>query len=183
MRTARRPKDFATSGLIARVMAVSFCVFVCHHRPMTKHAPLLFDHRPCVRCKKDLPAEDFYVTSPKTGRRSRMCKKCYAKHRSRETDRRWRRTRRERLRQLIRSAKAKPCADCGVEYPYYVMQFDHKPEHVKEHGVSRLSRSLTSEAVARAEILKCDVVCANCHAQRTWMRMHKKSNSPRLAGR
>jgi hypothetical protein len=28
----------------------------------------------------------------------------------------------------IREAKRRPCADCGVEYPHFVMDFDHVPE-------------------------------------------------------
>src|SRR5437764_8746341 len=34
--------------------------------------------------------------------------------------------RRAYLRQLINEAKSKPCTDCGVTYPSYVMDFDHR---------------------------------------------------------
>lgn len=76
---------------------------------------------------------------------------------------------RERRRAKIRAAKAKPCADCGVEYPYYVMQFDH----VGDDKVASISRMLltASWAAIEEEIAKCDVVCANCHAVRTWKRV------------
>jgi hypothetical protein len=30
-----------------------------------------------------------------------------------------------RNKQIVHDAKSKPCADCGIQYPYYVMQFDH----------------------------------------------------------
>ncbi len=37
---------------------------------------------------------------------------------------------REETRVIVREAKSVPCADCGVKYPYYVMDFDHRdPPH------------------------------------------------------
>lgn len=70
-------------------------------------------------------------------------------------------------------AKARPCADCGVQYPPYVMQFDHREPKTKLFviGASLFSRSLSA---VLAEIEKCDVVCANCHFQRTWERTHRE---------
>lgn len=29
---------------------------------------------------------------------------------------------------LIRASKNKPCVDCNIKYPYYVMEFDHVRE-------------------------------------------------------
>lgn len=69
---------------------------------------------------------------------------------------------------LVRKAKEVACADCGVEYPYYVMHFDHVRGE-KIANVSRLLRSSTLASVLE-EIAKCDVVCANCHAIRTFVR-------------
>ncbi len=65
-------------------------------------------------------------------------------------------------------AKARPCADCGVPYPSWVMQFDHLGDKT-----DLVSKFVTRGNVARllAEIKKCDVVCANCHAQRTHDRL------------
>lgn len=65
---------------------------------------------------------------------------------------------------LIREAKDKPCADCGVKYPYYVMQFDHRGDKLFHIASFSITGRL---AVLLAEIAKCDVVCANCHAERT----------------
>lgn len=72
-------------------------------------------------------------------------------------------------RALIIEAKSKPCADCGIEYPYYVMQFDHIGDD-KEFGIgSQWYRK--GVAAIKAEIAKCQVVCSNCHAIRTWNRI------------
>ena len=60
-----------------------------------------------------------------------------------------------------------PCSDCGVNYPHYVMEFDHRPGETKLASVATLC---TSRTKMLAEISKCDIVCANCHATRTYAR-------------
>lgn len=77
-------------------------------------------------------------------------------------------TRADRIRLWLREQKARPCTDCGTQYPYYVMQFDHRPGEVKKYGPADLPWK--SWNAARLEIAKCDVVCANCHAARTYQR-------------
>jgi hypothetical protein len=72
-----------------------------------------------------------------------------------------------RHRALIKAAKAVPCGDCGVSYPYYVMDFDHVQE--KQADVSRLIYLKGTEALIR-EVSRCEVVCANCHRERTHRR-------------
>lgn len=74
----------------------------------------------------------------------------------------------ERLRIILRDAKAKPCADCGVQYPFYVMQFDHLGD--KEFTVASFPNTTGSPSRLLREIAKCEVVCANCHAERTYQR-------------
>lgn len=69
----------------------------------------------------------------------------------------------------IRAAKEKPCADCGHRYPYYVMQFDHV-RGSKEFDLCTAASKNASYARIDAEIAKCDVVCANCHAERSHSR-------------
>ncbi len=66
-----------------------------------------------------------------------------------------------------------PCADCGGTYPPYIMDFDHINPDVKEHNVARL-RQAGSRDKLRQEIAKCEVVCANCHRERT----HKRGYQP-----
>jgi hypothetical protein len=73
---------------------------------------------------------------------------------------------RKAMRELTKAAKAVPCMDCGNEYPYYVLDFDHREPAVKKHNISRLSRFPSLKAL-QEEINKCDVVCANCHRERS----------------
>lgn len=73
----------------------------------------------------------------------------------------------------VRAVKASPCADCGQSYPYYVMDLDHREPDKKYKGVASMMRFPTSLVIA--EVAKCDVVCANCHRERTW---GKKKRTP-----
>lgn len=54
---------------------------------------------------------------------------------------------------------------CGIQYSSWVMQFDHRDPSIKKYTICNMKfRSLEK---VREEISKCDVVCANCHAERT----------------
>ena len=77
---------------------------------------------------------------------------------------------RQELLSIVNDIRAKtPCTDCGINYPYYVMDFDHLPEYVKIDSVITLAlRGATK--LLQEEIKKCEVVCANCHRERTQKR-------------
>jgi len=73
------------------------------------------------------------------------------------------------LAQYLRDLKTKtPCVDCGINYPYYVMDFDHV-RGVKHANVMELVSTLSKKKIDE-EIAKCEVVCSNCHRIRTHMR-------------
>lgn len=59
-----------------------------------------------------------------------------------------------------------PCADCGMLYPYYVMDFDHLGDKFKQLSSMR---SYSFERI-KQEVAKCEIVCANCHRKRTHSR-------------
>lgn len=65
-----------------------------------------------------------------------------------------------------------PCEDCGVFYPSYVMQFDHIVDG-KRDSIANMVRQGVSLATLQAEIDKCELVCANCHAERTNSRIRE----------
>ena len=75
---------------------------------------------------------------------------------------------RARIRAIIEEAKDRPCADCGRRFPTCVMDLDHVRGE-KEFKVSEAVQRAYALNIARvkAEIAKCDVVCANCHRLRT----------------
>jgi hypothetical protein len=63
---------------------------------------------------------------------------------------------------FVASLKNVPCADCGGMFHYCQMDFDH----VRGEKLGGVSRMNTKEAILE-EVAKCEVVCANCHRERT----------------
>lgn len=62
----------------------------------------------------------------------------------------------------------KGCADCGYNKHHAGLQFDHLPQYEKTANVAALlGRNMD---ILMAEVLKCEVVCATCHAIRTFER-------------
>ncbi len=75
----------------------------------------------------------------------------------------------DRNRKIMEIAKSKPCVDCKEKYPYYIMEFDHVPGRgTKSFAIS--SGLAISLIKLETEMKKCDIVCANCHRRRTYMR-------------
>lgn len=68
-------------------------------------------------------------------------------------------------RELINRAKSRSCMDCGIQYNPWVMHFDHRNPAEKVFTIG-CGGSLNAARLT-AEMAKCDVVCANCHAERT----------------
>lgn len=127
-------------------------------------------------CKQELPFEAFNKKSDRKDGLQGQCRECwkvyYKEHyyqQGKEKDRlaRKRDTERAAIREHLVAAKSVPCADCGVQYPSYVMDFDHLGNKSFTIGGSAPHQSL---AKIKAEIAKCEVVCSNCHRQRTWQR-------------
>ena len=74
---------------------------------------------------------------------------------------------RKEIAKLLKSRADVPCVDCDVRYPHYVMDFDHVRGE-KAGNIADYSTHGWSLKTAQAEVDKCDVVCANCHRERTW---------------
>jgi hypothetical protein len=78
------------------------------------------------------------------------------------------RRRKKAIRDLIIESKNIPCTDCNIKYPYYVMDFDHLRD--KKFNLSVAASKYRSMESVSKEIIKCEVVCANCHRARTFSR-------------
>ncbi len=59
--------------------------------------------------------------------------------------------------------------DCHETKPFYCLDFDHVRGR-KEFELRRAGDDVTNMDRIMEEIAKCDVVCKNCHAIRTFMR-------------
>jgi hypothetical protein len=72
----------------------------------------------------------------------------------------------ERLLLLVRTLKeASGCVECGIK-DFRVLDFHHLRDKVA--NVADAVRKCWSEARVRAEIAKCEVLCANCHRIETY---------------
>ena len=66
--------------------------------------------------------------------------------------------------------RERKCADCGfsgAQHPY-VLDFYHRNDSRKSFDVGSYAQHVLSVKSLSREILKCDLVCANCHRIRTW---------------
>ncbi|MEP7378397.1 MAG: hypothetical protein ABI725_02430 [Chloroflexota bacterium] len=70
---------------------------------------------------------------------------------------------------LLAELRNVECADCRGKFPKAAMDFDHRDPSTKKHTISRMLLRTTTEEIL-VEVAKCDVVCANCHRMRTYLR-------------
>ena len=137
----------------------------------------------CSMCGERKHVDEFAFRSSVAGTRRSECRDCHNKKKrdyykkanaakTKHYEGQKVRTREHRL--WLREQKNKPCFDCGVKYPYYVMQFDHvrgEKEFTIAYAASYSKKRLLNE------MAKCDLVCANCHSERTYSRkQHIDSN-------
>lgn len=141
-----------------------------------RRSPVKNGKKRCARCGRRVALELFPICSH--GTPDAWCRPCRAedvRQRRASAPEHMRQIRRESSRRKIREVvervralKASPCTDCGRSFPHYVMHFDHRDPAIKTKAIATLCRNTVAWARVEAEIAKCDLVCANCHAIRTW---------------
>lgn len=129
----------------------------------------------CSKCEIEKPVKEF--NSKGLGKFQPYCRPCdnahareYYKKNKDRIKKQINRSRAIRVSELsdeIKNLKqSTPCADCGINYPYYVMDFDHITGN-KIGNISHMIKSGVTKKVKK-EIEKCEIVCANCHRERTY---------------
>lgn len=128
----------------------------------------------CNGCQKSKLIDEFWTKHGKPQARCKECQKDYHKQHYKDNmkaykTRAYKRNKQVTLeiREYIRREKDKPCQDCGFSYPYYVMDFDHRPGEKKLCDIARMAGSKVKLEKVKKEIAKCDIVCSNCHRIRT----------------
>ena len=127
--------------------------------------------RICINCRTEY---EHY------GQRASRCRECrreydrlYHNARTAESKRRKQRLQKERKERIARWIKEykvrKTCFDCG-NADFRVLDFDHLPEFVKDFNIGQGMVDGKSLKSLQQEILKCQVVCSNCHRIRTYER-------------
>jgi hypothetical protein len=126
----------------------------------------------CLRCRSELPLEQFHRYRDGHQDWCKACKKAYAADywiRNRERLAAAHARNRRRALEWFRALKeGQPCTDCGGIFHPASMQWDHPPGVDKVAHVAKLYSGRRD--VVLAEIAKCELVCANCHAVRTFER-------------
>lgn len=89
-----------------------------------------------------------------------------------EKERRRSKKRRDSIANLIIELKSFPCKDCGKNFPYYCMDFDHLDGSTKKLNIKEIKSSPSRKHVLE-EISKCELVCVNCHRLRTVRRIQE----------
>lgn len=98
------------------------------------------------------------------GKGDPLCFRCYMRAYASDPESPVRRKAREYIAELKRNAV---CADCNGKFPTCVYHFDHVPGRGPK--LFNIAGCDVSIARLKAEVAKCDIVCANCHAIRTWV--------------
>jgi hypothetical protein len=138
--------------------------------------------RLCNKCGKFFPLTDeFWMRDSSKGSGFRSgCKVCRSRElrlrRSKEDGYYVRDvvTKREKIRLVRQFKEAHPCMDCGLYFRHYVLDFDHRPGEEKLMGISLMLTNAFSWVEIQAEMDKCDLVCANCHRERTYGRIREQ---------
>lgn len=133
----------------------------------------------CKDCEEAKPVSEFNRKGKGYQHHCRSCqRKWYKNYYSsvdKERERLYTRNKasQDAIRKVTRVARDVPCMDCGVKYPFYVMDFDHRDPAEKEFTIAKMLSMGNVDKVEK-EISKCDVVCSNCHRIRTWKDNYKE---------
>ena len=132
----------------------------------------------CAKCEKRKLIDKFSFYSRKgVEKRKGQCKTCvnayHVARREADPDKKrkhqsYTRARHVRLVEEMRELKKEPCKDCGGQFKPWQMQFDH----VRGRKVAAIADIVKRGNIRqlKAELPKCELVCANCHADRTYRR-------------
>lgn len=72
---------------------------------------------------------------------------------------------RKRIKEKAVAYKGSCCEVCGYDRYVGALQFHHRDPSKKDFSISKSGNCHTWENV-KAELDKCDMLCANCHAER-----------------
>lgn len=132
----------------------------------------------CYKCNEEKELIEFSRNRTRKDGLNGMCRACkndYTKNhygdnkkyyidKARKSTAKYRKAHREFLWDYLSDH---PCIDCGESDPV-VLELDHKDSERKVAGVGTLITSWSYGLdKIKAEVLKCDVRCCNCHRRKT----------------
>lgn len=129
----------------------------------------------CNACENEKSLEAYYQDRTKPDGRQSKCKTCQSLYSKSDykANKRLYKDRANRSRAKIAGyvnqlKESSPCSDCGNFFPYWIMTFDHI-RGKKEFNITKGIKTVSFKTL-KAEIRKCEIVCCNCHADRTYRR-------------
>ena len=127
----------------------------------------------CTQCQKEKDVESFSWKKKSEGKRQSYCLECQkikskAHYKAKREDYYARNKRRmQEVMDYIDNLKSvTPCVDCGNLFKSKITDFHHKNGN-KYRIVSEMRRKTTLPIILR-EIEKCELLCSNCHRERTF---------------
>lgn len=125
----------------------------------------------CAKYLNTLNLDRFSIINKRTGKIASMCKECLklynreywnkVKHFKNPIKNEHAKIRRREIRKYILTILQKSsCVDCGIN-DWRVLEFDHRDRKQKRLNIADATQY--SIKTVKAEIEKCDIVCANCH--------------------
>lgn len=140
----------------------------------------------CVRCQIEKPDPEFNQSRKNKDGLHSYCRECQKEHyrsnleRHLANVRKTSEARRARMREIVFTAMANGCVDCGIA-DIRVLEFDHVRGE-KLDSVGQMVRRGRSVELLRAEIDKCEVRCRNCHVIATFTRLGRSWHDDYLTG-
>ena len=110
----------------------------------------------CSICGKEKPIEDFPFRDKARGTRRANCKQCHSETMKRKYQ--------ENKKIFNEIKKDLHCEKCGYDKCLEALEFHHISPEIKINTVARLAVH-SSTKMAKEEMNKCVVLCANCHRE------------------
>lgn len=132
----------------------------------------------CRICQLEKTLDCFASNVSRKDKLQTYCRDCHSKYTKDhyENNKSYYKTKARKRTNLLRKQyneykESLPCFDCKKNYPYYVMDFDHRDKELKSTEVAKLVDRSAQKLLE--EIEKCDLVCSNCHRERTHNRIYE----------
>ena len=125
----------------------------------------------CIKCNQDKHVIEFSKRGTQLQSYCKECNKLYHRDHYKQNKQDYLKKNysyKKKYVAWIRSLKNSSCVDCGIKYNPWIMHFDHREN--KLFGIAEAANNTISKKKVLEEIKKCDLVCANCHAERTYKR-------------
>lgn len=132
--------------------------------------------RTCIKCQEKLEEKNFSFKNKEKGLYNSYCKTCnkayHRKHYQNNKElysskaKEWTKEYKSEVYSLLRELAKDGCVLCE-EKDFCCLDFDHIDPITKRFGISEMLGSKMAVSLIKEELLKCRVLCSNCHRKHT----------------